>query len=96
MTRLRTTKVVCPSCEGSGKFSTAIDIPCMWCKGEKRLPVQRAQEYANHIYMIAGGGFVVGDHDYNHMVETERKAEAIYAFTGTPCPWQKIARGAIR
>lgn len=87
--RFRITKILCPSCEGSGRFSTVLNIACMWCKGEKRVPVEIAHRYADHIYMIAGGGYVLGDHDYKHMVETERRAEAIYDFTGTPVPWVK-------
>lgn len=87
MADLRITKIVCPSCEGSGKFSTVIDIPCMWCHGATRVPVEKARRYASVLWMIAGGGFIAGDHDFEHKVEMEKRAEKIYTLTGERAPW---------
>lgn len=86
MAEARITKIICPSCEGSGKFRS-LDFACMWCGGAIRLPVARARHYADHIFMLAGGGFVAGDHDYEHKVEMEQRAEKIYALTGEAAPW---------
>lgn len=86
MTKLRVTKIICPSCEGSGKFR-GLDVRCMWCCGEKRLPVAQAHRYADQLYMIAGGGYVCGDHGLIQKVEMEARAEAVYAITGTKAPW---------
>lgn len=89
MAEARVTKIVCPSCEGTGKFGGGLlNIPCMWCRGEIRIPVETAHRYADHIWMIAGGGFVCGDHDYEQKVDMERKAEGIYALTGNVAPWK--------
>lgn len=82
----RITKIVCPSCEGTGKFGVNV-AACMWCGGDIRIPVATARRYADHIYMIAGGGFVAGDHDYEHKVEMEQRAAKIYALTGEAAPW---------
>jgi hypothetical protein len=90
----RVTKIVCPSCEGTGKFgSVVMDIPCMWCRGEIRVPVETAHRYADNLWMIAGGGFVCGDHDYTHKIEMESKAAGIYALTGNAAPWGPPSTG---
>lgn len=60
---------------------------CMWCSGEKRVPVETTRRYADQLYMIAGGGFVLGDHDYNHKIEMETRAENIYRLSGMKAPW---------
>lgn len=97
MADLRITKIVCPSCGGSGKFSTVIDIPCMWCRGEKRLATEKAHDYADNLFMLAGGGFIAGDHDFEHKVEMEKRAEKIYALTGCAPPWssRRLVHGTI-
>lgn len=88
MSALRITKIVCPSCEGTGKFRGGLlNIPCMWCRGAIRVDVEEARRYADHIWMIAGGGFVLGDHDYSTKVEMEKKAEFVYTLTGSKAPW---------
>lgn len=89
MSGYRITKIICPSCEGSGIFSPVLTIPCMWCRGEKRLPVEEAIGYANNAYNIGGGGFICGDHDFDDMVRMEREAEAIYDLCEIPVPWQR-------
>lgn len=90
MAEARITKIICPSCEGSGKFRS-LDFACMWCGGAIRLPVARARHYADHIFMLAGGGFVAGDHDYGYKLELELRAEKIYALTGGVAPWRRPA-----
>jgi len=92
MVEARVTKIVCPSCEGTGKFGVnLLNIPCMWCRGDKRIGVQLARRHADHIYMIAGGGFICGDHDHDHKVEMEQRAEKIYELTGEVAPWRTPA-----
>lgn len=87
----RVTKLVCPSCEGSGRFSPVMALKCMWCKGEKRIPVADALQYAQNAYVFAGGGFLNGDYSFDEMVERERKAERIYDLAGAQTPWQRRA-----
>jgi hypothetical protein len=96
---LRVTKVICPSCEGSGKFMSSPVLRCMWCRGETRLPVEDARRYADNLWMLAGGGFIAGDHDFDHKIQMEKRAEAVYALTGEKAPWlqpQPPSAGAAR
>lgn len=88
MTMVRVTKIICPSCEGTGQFR-GMNIPCMWCRGETRVSVEVARQHADHIWMLAGGGFIAGDHDFDHKVAMEQKAEAIYDLTGATPPWKE-------
>lgn len=83
----RVTKIVCPSCKGTGKFTIPL-VSCMWCRGDIRVPVSTAHSYADQLYMIAGGGYICGDHDYEHKAEMERRAEMIYSLTGHTAPWK--------
>lgn len=94
MVKLHITKIICPSCEGSGEFRTLPGLACMWCNGEKRLPVEKARRYADTIWMIAGGGFIAGDHDFDEKIKMETRAEAIYDLTGSKAPWlcQEVSR----
>jgi len=87
---LRITKTLCPSCEGTGKFRS-LDFPCMWCRGEKRLPVEKTKQYADQMWMLAGGGYIAGDHDLKEMREMEAKAEGIYELIGEKSPWKDKA-----
>lgn len=85
---MRVTKFVCPSCEGSGQFKYLKDLPCMWCHGEKRIMTHRALHYAMSLWTIAGGGFVLGDHDEDTKLEMENRAEKIYELAGVIPPWR--------
>lgn len=90
---MKITKLVCPSCEGSGLFGlfACYGTPCMWCCGDKRVPVKTALRYADHIWMIAGGGYVAGDHDLEHKQELEKRAEYIYSVAQQSPPWKVAA-----
>lgn len=89
MAEARITKVVCPPCKGTGKFGAGLlNTPCMWCRGKIRISVDLARRHADHVYMIAGGGFICGDHDYEHKRKMEQEAERIYALTGGIAPWK--------
>lgn len=88
MVKLRVTKVICPSCEGTGKF-LSLAVLCMWCRGEKRIPTERAHRYARNLHAIADEGFICGDHDYEHKIKMEERAGAIYALTGRDPPWSR-------
>lgn len=85
--KLRVTKIVCPSCSGTGKFSNTLAINCMWCHGETRVPVETAHRYANQLWILTSGGFIAGDHDFEHKVQMEGHAEQVYALTGHRAPW---------
>lgn len=87
MSKPRITKLVCPSCEGTGQFRGGLSINCMWCRGEKRLPVTDALRYADIEWNFAGGGYIAGDYSFDEMVKQERKAERIYDIAGIPTPW---------
>lgn len=83
--RIRVTKLLCPTCEGSGQFLA--DFVCPSCRGERRISVDDAIRYADWTYVIAGGGYVAGDHDLDDMRRMEARAEAIYALVGRTPPW---------
>ncbi len=83
----RITKIICPSCEGSGEG--LLDYPCFWCKGTTRLPVADARRYADTTWTFAGGAYVIGDCSYDEMRKQEAKAERIYALTGAVPPWKQ-------
>jgi len=90
MLKARVIKVICPSCEGTGKFRS-LNAPCMWCRGEKRLPTKKAHRYADNLFVIAGGGYICGDLDLDAKIEMEKRAEKIYALTGERAPWLSAA-----
>ncbi|ARP98261.1 hypothetical protein CAK95_03505 [Pseudorhodoplanes sinuspersici] len=54
----------------------------MWCRGEKKLLKDRAIQYADHVWMLAGGGYICGDHDYDGMREMEQKSTEVRAAFG--------------
>ena len=92
MTRVRITKIICPSCNGTGQwatFSTSLMRPvaCGWCKGEKRLPVHVACRYADDLYTIAVGGYVSGDHDIKDRDRMTGEAMAIFKIIGERPTW---------
>lgn len=96
----RITKIICPCCKGSGKWfdipehhvpgggrRKAIAVPCNWCDGEKRLPVERARKYADHLYTIAVGGYVCGDHDIKDRDRMVVEATAVFDLLGEVPTW---------
>jgi len=77
-----TAKVVaikCPSCKGTGKFSLADEMKCMWCNGKKKLRRADALRFARQTTMLATGGYICGDHDWNDRKEMLQEADAICA-----------------
>lgn len=84
--KVRVTSIACPSCGGTGE--SWLSLRCDWCKGSKRLSAADAEQYADTIYMLAGGGYIAGDHDLDEMREMERKAEAIHAAIGSVPHWR--------
>ena len=93
MTTARVTKIVCPSCEGSGILDLFSgphgSLPCQWCQGAKRLPAAEAEKYADWQYTIGIGGFIAGDHDLPDAKAMEAKARAIFALLGTKPTWER-------
>jgi hypothetical protein len=87
MSQARVTKIICPSCKGSGKFSPVFDFACTWCKGATRVSVEDGRRYADNVYMLAGGGYIAGDHSHEDMLEMQNRAEQIYALTQMDPPW---------
>lgn len=83
----RVTKIVCPSCKGGGWFVKEFKWRCMWCNGKRRLSADDAARYANQTYMIAGGGYIAGDHDYADMRRMEGEAAQVYALLRRSPPW---------
>jgi hypothetical protein len=75
---MKITKLVCPSCVGTGKFRGSSEFVCRWCKGGKRVPVGTALRYADNLWVLAGGGYLAGDHDYDYMRQMENRARDIY------------------
>lgn len=84
---LRITKIICPSCEGTGQFRMFGDFDCLWCKGAKRLPVKDARRYADVVWTFAGGDYIAGGSSYEEKIAQEEKAEKIYELTGSKAPW---------
>jgi hypothetical protein len=89
--RKAVTKVSCPSCKGTGLF-LSMDVPCLWCKGTKKLVASGAKRYADQTYMLAGGGYIDGSHDLADMRRMEAEAEGIYHAVGADPPWAKHKR----
>ncbi|ORE90954.1 hypothetical protein [Aurantimonas sp. 22II-16-19i] len=93
MAEVRITKIICGSCEGTGECRLLAPAPCLWCKGARRLPTADALHYANTVYMLAGGGYIAGDHDLEVMRKMEAQAECIYALSGAVPPWKEPNHG---
>lgn len=88
---MRITKVVCPSCDGTGLCALfGPDVACNWCKGVKRLPAAEAIGYAETLYTIAVGGYVCGDHGKVDADRMTAKAEAVYALLQQKPSWQEV------
>jgi len=89
----RITKIICPSCGGTGVWDLfrSLGAVCNWCEGAKRLPVDRAIDYAEHVYTIAVGGYVAGDHDKSDADRMKAKAEAVYALCRQVPSWRAAA-----
>jgi len=85
--KARITKLVCPSCEGTGKFSLFGTFPCMWCEGLKRVDTTTAKRYADNIWTLAGGGYLAGDHDIKEKNEMEDRAHLVYSLIEEKPPW---------
>lgn len=86
--KLRLKAVRCPSCKGNGKF-LGLDAPCMWCRGVTKISPKLALRFADHIWMIAGGGYINGDHDLKDMRKMEKEARDIYRFCGAEPKWEQ-------
>lgn len=92
----RVTKIVCPSCEGTG-VSPLLNglLACTWCRGDKRLTVDRSKAYASQLYNLSFG-YVLGDLDFDESREMIARAEAVYRAVGFTPPWigaKTIERG---
>lgn len=85
MAEARVTKIICPCCNGGE--NPPLFYRCMWCGGEKRIPADRALKWARMVYAIAGGGYVSGDHDFDMMLDMERKAAKVLKLLGLPVEW---------
>ncbi len=91
----RVVRMVCPCCCGSGSSDFVIRgaaFVCGWCRGDGRVQTATALRYADHLFIIAGGGFIAGDHDLADMREIEAQAEAVYALAQIAPPWKAVAR----
>jgi hypothetical protein len=80
--------VTCPSCNGSGTFMS-LEVPCLWCGGSRKVNHDRAAQYANQTYMLAGAGYYDGTHNLSDCWKMEAKAEAIYSRIGRTPPWRR-------
>ncbi len=91
--RGKVTKLLCPSCEGSGTFLDigTIKIPCQWCGGTKRVKVDAAVRYAEWTYTIGIGGYVTGDHDWEDRERFVAKAERVYELLGKTPSWKQTS-----
>lgn len=87
----RVTKIICPSCEGSGilipKNRLGREVKCVWCLGVKRLTVDRARYYADNLHSLAIGGYIAGDHDADHADRMKAKARAVCVLAQVDFPW---------
>lgn len=80
--------VKCPCCHGKKK-SPQLGLRCMWCEGKGRVEGKTAKQYADQVYMLAGGGYIAGDHDLADMRQMEADAEAVYKTIKKTPPWLK-------
>ncbi|MGY6246217.1 hypothetical protein ACXIUS_01550 [Bosea thiooxidans] len=83
MSGFRITKIVCPSCKGSGR-SDLFDIKCLWCRGAKRLSVADVDAWSAQVWVIAGGGYIAGDHSLADCRTMEAEANAARHLAGLP------------
>lgn len=83
----RVTKIICPSCSGTGvaPFLNGL-LSCVWCDGKKRLSVDRSKRYADQLFNLSGG-YVLGDLDFDESREMIARAEAVYQAVGSLPPW---------
>lgn len=81
MSSYRITKIVCPSCKGSGR-SDLFDIRCTWCNGKKRVTVRGADHWSRTMWCIAGGGYIGGDHGLEDCRQMEAEANAARRLAG--------------
>lgn len=90
-TAVKVTAIKCPSCKGTGKFGGDLfDAPCMWCNGKKKLQKDRAIQYSEHIWMLAGGGYICGDHDLKECRKMEAESSEVRAAFGIEPIRQRI------
>lgn len=61
MSGYRITKVVCPSCRGSGS-SRLLGGHCLWCDGESRIDSETLEHWSQWLWTIAVGGYLADDH----------------------------------
>lgn len=84
----KSTRIKCPYCHGKG-ISPQLGLRCMWCGGKGRVSTSIAKQYADQVYMIAGGGYLDGTHNLSDMREMEAEAEAVYKSIKKTPPWQR-------
>lgn len=83
MSGYRISKIVCPSCTGTGS-GDLFGGTCMWCDGRKRMPVRRVERWSEWIWLLAGGGYIAGDHDLEDRKRMEAEANAARRLAGLP------------
>lgn len=83
MAGYRITKIVCPSCKGSGRAGL-FDISCLWCGGSKRLRVWDVDAWSQQVWVLAGGGYIAGDHSLEDCRAMEAEANAARRLAGLP------------
>jgi hypothetical protein len=85
MTKARLKLIVFPSCKGTGR-SPALSWRCMWCEGAKGVSKRTALQWASTLEMLAQGGYICGDHDYDDMRRMEAEAKAVRTFIAACAP----------
>lgn len=66
---------------------------CLWCRDSHRVSADDAQRYAVQLWVIAGGGYIAGDHDLSDMRRMEAEADQIMVMLERPKPWAQV--GAV-
>lgn len=84
----RITKILCPSCKGTGRSFLGL---CQWCDGAKRMPIGEVPNWAEWLFTLAVGGYIAGDHDYECMAGIKRHVDLVCRRAGVPTPDQRAA-----
>lgn len=92
----RITKIVCPSCRGSGCKSSSgpagstVSFPCAWCYGARRMGVASAISYAEHLHASSNSLFLDGLITKGEAAQDEAHALAICALAQQPASWVRV------
>lgn len=85
----RVTKIICPSCHGSGRSWLFVQMQCGWCQGSKRMSADDAEAWAQWRNSLGRGGYLCGDHDLEDARRMEAEARTVFALLQRQPTWER-------